>query len=141
METKKNADVIIGGKVYTLSGYESEEYLHKVAGFINKKIDELSTEMVGYNHLANDTKALLLQLNLTDEYFKTKEKAEMLEADMEENQKVVSDLRHEMIGLQIKIDTQKDTIEDLEARIKELTHLKEKLETSLEEALLGKGKY
>lgn len=141
METKKNADVIIGGKVYTLSGYESEEYLHKVAAFINKKIDELSAEMGGYNHLANDTKALLLQLNLTDEYFKTKEKADMLEADMEENQKVVSDLRHEMIGLQIKIDTQKDTIEDLEARIKELTLIKEKLETSLEEALLGKIKY
>ena len=141
METKKNADVIIGGKVYTLSGYESEEYLHKVAGFINKKIDELSREMGGYNHLANDTKALLLQLNLTDEYFKTKEKAEMLEADMEENQKVVSDLRHEIIGLQIKIDTQKDTIEDLEARIKELTHVKEQLEKSLDEALLGKGKY
>lgn len=141
METKKNADVIIGGKVYTLSGYESEEYLHKVAAFINKKIEELTTEMGGYHHLANDTKALLLQLNLTDEYFKTKEKADMLEADMEENQKIVSDLRHEMIGLQIKIDTQKDTIEDLEARIRELTLIKEKLELSLEEALLGKVKY
>lgn len=141
METKKNADVIIGGKVYTLSGYESEEYLHKVAGFINKKIEELSVEMPGYKHLANDTKALLLQLNLADEYFKTKDKAEMLEADMEESQKMVSDLRHEMIGLQIKIDTQKDTIEDLEARIKELTLVKDRLEASLDEALLGKSKY
>lgn len=141
METKKNADVIIGGKVYTLSGYESEEYLHKVAGFINKKIEELSAEMSGYKHLGSDSKALLLQLNLTDEYFKIKDRAEMLEADMEENQKIVSDLRHEMIGLQIKIDTQKDTIEDLEARIRELTLVKDKLEASLDEALLGKSKY
>lgn len=140
METKKNADVIIGGKVYTLSGYESEDYLHKVAAFINKKIEELTSELEGYQHLPNDTKALLLQLNLADEYFKAKEKADLLEMDMDENQKMVSDLRHEIIGLQIKIDTQKDTIEDLEAQVKELTLNKEKLEASLEEALLGKIK-
>ena len=31
MATKNDAEVIIGGKVITLSGYESEEYLQKVA--------------------------------------------------------------------------------------------------------------
>ena len=42
MATKISADVLIGGKVYTLSGYESEEYLHKVASFLNKKIVDCS---------------------------------------------------------------------------------------------------
>ena len=37
MATKSNAEVVIGGKVYTLSGYESVDYLQKVATFINKK--------------------------------------------------------------------------------------------------------
>jgi len=131
MSTKKSADVIIGGRVYTLSGYESEDYLHKVAGFINKKIEELNTEFEGYHHLSNENKALMLQLNLTDEYYKAKEKAELLEADLEENKKLLSDLRHDMIGLQIKIDTQKDTIEDLEAQMKDLMLEKEKLEDKL----------
>ena len=40
MNSKTDADVLIGGKLFTLSGYESEEYLQKVASYINKKIDE-----------------------------------------------------------------------------------------------------
>ena len=39
MASKMSTEVLIGGKVYTLSGYESEEYLQKVASFINKKLD------------------------------------------------------------------------------------------------------
>lgn len=31
MSTKTDTEVIIAGKVFTLSGYESEEYLQKVA--------------------------------------------------------------------------------------------------------------
>ena len=38
MSSKNNTEVIIDGKIYTLSGYESEEYLQKVAGYINNKI-------------------------------------------------------------------------------------------------------
>ena len=31
MTSKNNTEVILGGKVYTLSGYESEEYLQKLS--------------------------------------------------------------------------------------------------------------
>ena len=34
MSEKSSAEVIIGGKVYTLSGYEGEEYLQKVADIL-----------------------------------------------------------------------------------------------------------
>ena len=40
MSAKTNAEVVIGGKVYTLSGFESEEYLQKIASYINTKISE-----------------------------------------------------------------------------------------------------
>ena len=40
MSTKVDTEVLIGGKVYTLSGYESEEYLQKVASYINNKMME-----------------------------------------------------------------------------------------------------
>ena len=40
MSTKTDTEVIIGGKVFTLSGYESEEYLQKVASYINNKMSE-----------------------------------------------------------------------------------------------------
>ena len=29
MSAKTNAEVVIDGKVYTLSGYENEEYIHQ----------------------------------------------------------------------------------------------------------------
>ena len=40
MSAKTNAEVVIDGKVYTLSGYENEEYLQKVAAYISNKIAE-----------------------------------------------------------------------------------------------------
>ena len=40
MAAKTSAEVVIDGKVYTLSGYEGEEYLQKVAAYINNKISE-----------------------------------------------------------------------------------------------------
>ena len=38
MSSKTDTEVIIGGKVFTLSGYESEEYLQKIALYINNKL-------------------------------------------------------------------------------------------------------
>ncbi|SFP93004.1 cell division protein ZapA [Lachnospiraceae bacterium XBB1006] len=137
MTTKSNAEVIIGGKVYTLSGYESEEYMQKVASFINKKLEELSTTMEGYNHLSMEQKALIMELNLADEYFKSRERVEQLEEDLEEFKKGQAEMKHELISLQIKLDTMKDSILELESKNKELTHVKEQLEASLEDKLLG----
>ena len=47
MAGKTDTEVIIGGRVLTLSGYESEEYLQKVAYFINNKMTELG-QLPGY---------------------------------------------------------------------------------------------
>ena len=38
MAVKNTTQVLIGGKIMTLSGYESEEYLQKVAYYINNKM-------------------------------------------------------------------------------------------------------
>ena len=36
---KHFTEVLIGGKVYTLSGFEGEEYLQKVSSYLNHKSD------------------------------------------------------------------------------------------------------
>ncbi|MBQ7077724.1 MAG: cell division protein ZapA [Lachnospiraceae bacterium] len=137
MATKISADVLIGGKVYTLSGYESEEYFQKVASYLNKKIDEMVTGLDGYNRLPQDTKSLLLELNLADDYFKSKERVEELEADLNDYKQNQSDMKHELIALQIKMDTLKDSIVELENKNKELLLNKEQLEAALDNKLLG----
>ena len=40
MSEKNTVQVLIGGKIMRLSGYESEEYLEKVASYLNHKCGE-----------------------------------------------------------------------------------------------------
>ena len=69
MNTKNDVEVIINGKQYTLSGYESSEYLQKIANHINDKIAEFK-EQDGYLRLDTEMKNILLAINLSDEYYK-----------------------------------------------------------------------
>ena len=110
MATKTNADVIIGGKVYTLSGYENEAYLHRVASYINNKMNELD-ELSDYRRLPVDMKATLLELNIADDYFKAKNQAEKLEEDLNARNKEIYDLKHELISVQIKLETLQKSLE------------------------------
>lgn len=139
MSSKSNAEVIIGGKVYTLSGYEGEEYLQKVAAYINGKINEFDA-MEEFKRLPMDMKSTLVELNIADDYFKAKEQAEKLEQDLEAKDNEIYDLKHDLISAQIKIENAQKTSEELESENKELMLNKTRLETSLEEALFSKGK-
>ena len=59
MASKTDVQVLLGGKVYTLSGYESEEYLQKIALYINNKMSELN-EQPGYKRMGSDMQKTLL---------------------------------------------------------------------------------
>ena len=122
MAVKNTAKVIIGGKIITLGGYESEEYFQKVASYINKKMDELSA-MPGYSRQPMETKHTLISLNITDDYFKAKKQAEVfeqdgtLESDIEAKDKEMYDLKHELISLRMQIEeAQKHEQEALEQK-------------------------
>lgn len=139
MSEKTNIEVIIAGKVYTVSGYESEEYLQKVASYINNKITELNS-MDGFSRLNSDDQFTLMALNMADDLFKEKSNNSDVEKQSENKDKEIFDLKHELISLQIKIDEYEKTIKNLESEIKELQLNKARLETSLEDVLLGKTK-
>ena len=116
MAVKNTAKVIIGGKIITLGGYESEEYFQKVASYINKKMDELSG-MPGYSRQPMETKHTLLSLNITDDYFKAKKQAEVFEQDLQQKEQEMYDLKHELISLRIQIEeAQKNEQEALEQK-------------------------
>ena len=116
MAVKNTAKVIIGGKIITLGGYESEEYFQKVASYINKKMDELSA-MPGYSRQPMETKHTLISLNITDDYFKAKKQAEVFEQDLQQKDQEMYDLKHELISLRMQIEeAQKREQEALEQR-------------------------
>ena len=114
MSEKSSAEVIIGGKVYTLSGYEGEEYLQKVAAYINNKINEFDS-MEDYRRFPTDMKATLLQLNIADDYFKAKAQVEKLEQDIEMKDREIYNLKHDLISNQIKTESDEKTLTELQA--------------------------
>lgn len=134
MSAKTNADVIIGGKVYTLSGYESEAYLQKVASYLNNKMGELE-ELPDYRRLTGDMKAILLELNIADDFFKAKNQAEKLEEDLQARNGEVYDLKHELVTIQIKLEAMEQRLAELEAENKELLLDKTRLESSILDAM------
>ena len=134
MSTKNTTQVLIDGKIIKLSGYESEEYLQKVAAYINGKITEFS-ELPGYNRLPSETKQTLLSLNIADDYFKAKAQAELFEGDSQDKDKEMYDLKHDLIALQIQIDTLKKDLEQAESDKKGLGEQIDKLDEDLKELL------
>ena len=137
MAEKTSAEVIIGGKVYTLSGYEGQEYLQRVATYINNKINEFNN-MEELRRLSGDMKATLIQLNIADDYFKARAQVEKLEQEIEQKDKEIYDLKHDLISNQIKAESDEKELKELEAKNQDLLLNKAKLEASLEDALLGK---
>lgn len=111
--SKTDTEVIIGGKVFTLSGYESEEYLQKVASYINNKINEYS-KLDGFKRQPADTQGVLLQLNIADDYFKAKKQISALEEDLAAKDKELYDLRHELISTQIKLEGVEEQVKALQ---------------------------
>ena len=111
---KTDTKVVIGGKVYTLSGYESEEYIQKIASYLNGKIEDLSREE-GYSHLSRDLQTLLLEINLADDYFKARQQAEAMSADVQDREKDLYDLKHELVTTQMKLENTEKNLKKLEA--------------------------
>lgn len=113
MATSKNyTQVIIGGKVFTLSGYESEEYLQRVSTYLNHKIAECAS-VEGYRRQSAEMRNTLLALNIADDYFKAKRQGSILEQDMEQKNKEMYDLKHELISTQIKCEGLEQELERL----------------------------
>lgn len=137
MSSKSSTEVIIGGKMYTLSGYEGEEYLQRVAAYINNKINEFN-EMEDIRRFSVDMKSVLVELNIADDFFKAKDRIEKLERELERKEKEIYELKNDLISEQMKAETNEETARGLELQNKELLLQKVKLETALEEALLDK---
>lgn len=133
MSVKTDTEVIIGGKVFTLSGYESEEYLQKVAMYINNKMAEYNRQD-GFKRLPIDTQSVLLQLNIADDYFKAKKQIETLEEEIQGREKDMYDLKHELIAAQIKLENTEKTVKKLMDEANENTRKMMRLEGELSEA-------
>jgi cell division protein ZapA len=112
MEKKNVTEVVIGGKIYKLGGYESEDYLHQVASYLNNRITELRS-LEGYHRLPSAQKSLMLDLNTADDYFKAKKQVERLEADLSQKDRELYEIRHELVSAEVKLEESQKQITSL----------------------------
>jgi cell division protein ZapA len=133
MNKYHDIEVIINNKRYTLSGYESEEYLQKIASFINSKHNEFRNKDA-YKFLDTDLKNILIQINIADDYHKAKDKMKEMEAENDSKNKEIFDLKHEVIAAQTKLDTAQKELEELKKELNEAQKRIVRLETELNEA-------
>lgn len=132
MSSKTDTEVIIGGKVFTLSGYESEEYLQKVASYINNKVNEYN-KVESFRRQPLDTQSVLLQLNIADDYFKAKKQISILEEDLQTKEKELYDLKHELISAQIKLENSEKQSKEMQRELNENAKRIVRLETELKD--------
>ena len=135
MAVKNTTQVLIDGKIITLGGYESPEYLQKVAAYLNQKISELS-QSAGYNRLSVDTKHTLLALNIADDYFKAKSQVDTLEEDMEAKDRETYDMKHDLIAAEIQAGDLKKELEEKRIELEHVRGEMEELQRQLDKAVL-----
>ena len=87
--SKIRTTVRIGGKEYTMSGNDSEEYMHRVAIYVDRKMSQIEANN---NNLSTTMLAVLTSLNITDELLKLREESEELGGQLESYRKQVEAL-------------------------------------------------
>ncbi|NLJ96708.1 MAG: cell division protein ZapA [Clostridiales bacterium] len=133
MNKFNDIEVIINNKRYTLSGYESEEYLQRVASYINSKFNEFR-DKDAYKFLDSDLRNILIQINIADDYHKAKEKAKEIEYEYNQKSNEVFELKHELIATQTKLQSAEKEIDNLKSELNEYQKKIIRLETELKDA-------
>lgn len=118
MNKKNIVEVIINNKQYILGGYESPEYLQKVASYINNKYSEIKKED-SYKHLDRDMKNVLIEINIADDFFKAKDQIEVIQEKNEESNTEIYNLRHELVDTRSELESAQEEIKDLKKELLE----------------------
>ena len=123
MADKKTIQVIIDGKIYVLSGENSESYLHDVADYLNHKIESIRKEMWNYNKLEESVRSLLLQINICDELFQERKKVEEMQELLDQEKSESYSYKHDLVKTKLKLD---GVLQELESTQKKLLALEKR---------------
>lgn len=123
---KNSTQVYIAGKVYTVEGYEEEDYLQKVAAHINTRISDLK-ESGNFLRQGLDFFHVMVELNLADDYFKVRRHADQLEKKLDELEKELYGLKHDLVSAQMKLEKQEQETKDWQGISEEMAEQVEEL--------------
>ena len=105
--------VNIKGKAITLSGQESPDYVQKIATFINEKYAECESKD-GYKLLPSDIQNIMLDINIAEDYFKTKFQLEALQQEAEKAQREIINVRQQLDATNERLKVATQQVEELQ---------------------------
>lgn len=133
MEQKNYTEVLIDGTIYTLGGTEEEAYIQRVAAYLNEKITSIR-QQGGFRRLSAEYQALMLELNIADDYFKEQERADLLAEQKAAMEKDAYSLKHELITTQLKLERDQEELERLRKECRTMSQTTQgKLQQNLDE--------
>jgi len=135
---KSETVVTIAGKNYTLLGYESDEYMQRVASFVNSRLEEYR-KVDSYKRLPADTQNVLVLLNIADEYFKTRVQVDQLTQDLEKRDKDLYDVKHNLVSTMSKNEALEETLRDMQDELNDREKRIVQLETELSHTSEGRN--
>lgn len=107
MEIKNKVEVKIHGKDYVVKGTEPDEYIQKIALYLDKKMNQVSQHNP---RLSTAMVAVLAAINIADDLFKNEEKYAKVKKELKE-----------------KTEELEKTKANLKAALDEITTLRDKL--------------
>ncbi len=119
MAERRDIPVVLNDRVYTLSGYENDDYIQSVVNYINGKLSECKASDQ-FRRLNKEHQNMLIALNIADDFFKAKNQADNLTEEDTEKEKQLYDLRHEMIEAQIKHESDMRLVEEYKEQVNAL---------------------
>ena len=114
-DTKNYAEVLIDGKIYTMGGTEDEHYFQRVASYINEKTAQLKRQE-GFSKQSQEYQAVMISLNIADDYFKATNRAAVSERQRDEMERESYGLKHELVSTQMKLESARDELAQARAK-------------------------
>ncbi|MGI5898813.1 MAG: cell division protein ZapA [Christensenellales bacterium] len=106
----KNRTVVkVGGREYTMLSDEAPEYIHRVAAYVDRKMEEINVA----SKLSNVMLAVLAALNITDELLKAQDDNARMRKDLGEARQQLNLLQRENSSIK---DRLRGAIDEMEKR-------------------------
>lgn len=120
MSEMNSVEIRIHGKEYKIKGLEKEEYMQKVAYYIDKKMADISKNSV---RMDSGSIAALTLINITDDYFKLQDSFAAIRQDIQNKTGELEKCEAELNVNKVKLTKTKLELEKVK---EELAQLKKK---------------
>ncbi len=101
MSENNRTRITFGSRSITLSGNEDSAYVNRLADYLNGKTEEMAAT-ASYKRLTENDRTAMLLFNIADDYFKAKDRADRLEAELKRLETESDDMRYRFVKERMK---------------------------------------